>query len=70
MKHELFSAFLRKLILTCGLSRYEIARQSGVTEASLSRFVNGRTGLTTACIDKLAPVIGLKVSSVKILLED
>lgn len=43
------------------LTRYEIARQSGVDEASLSRFVNGKSSLDLSTIEKLAPVLGLEI---------
>jgi len=44
-----------------GLSRYEIAKRSGVSEATLSRFVNGQQGLSTDTLDKLANVLGLEL---------
>lgn len=61
MKQKTFSDELKAAISECGLSRYEIAKRSGATEAALSRFINGKTGLTTDTIDKIAPVIGLVV---------
>ena len=52
---------LRQIILDCGMSRYEIAKQSGVTEAALSRFVVGMRGLTTDTVDRLAKVLELEL---------
>ena len=66
MKPKVFSENLKDLILTCGLSRWEIARRSGVSEAALSRFVNNLRGLTTDTVDRIVPVIGLKFTSVKL----
>jgi transcriptional regulator with XRE-family HTH domain len=43
------------------LSRYEIAKRSGVDEASISRFMNERAGLSFVALEKLAPVIGLEI---------
>jgi len=62
---ETVTAAVLTAIEGCGLSRYEIAQRSGVTEATLSRFVNGLTSLTLQNLDKLAPVIGLRVTTEK-----
>jgi len=43
------------------MSRYQIAQSSGVSEAALSRFVNGHSSLTLASADKLAKVLDLTV---------
>jgi transcriptional regulator with XRE-family HTH domain len=58
-----FSDQLRHILNKCGLSRYEIAKRSGVDEAALSRFVNGRRGLTTDTLDRLAEVLDLELVS-------
>jgi len=52
---------LKRIIAECGLSRYEIARRSGVSEAALSRFVNGQRGLSTDTLDRLARTLGLEL---------
>jgi len=52
---------IRAAIRSSELSRYEIARQTGVHEASLSRFVNGKGSLSFESIERLAPVLGLKI---------
>jgi len=49
---------IRRAIQSSGLSRYEIAKRSGVQQSALSRFVRGE-GLSTASLDRLAPVLGL-----------
>ena len=56
-----FSDQLRRVLGECGLSRYEIAKRSGVDEAALSRFVNGQRGLTTDTLDRLAEVLDLEL---------
>ena len=61
-KPETLSDQLRQIIADCGMSRYEISKQSGVPEAALSRFVNGKTGLTTDTLDRLAPTLGLELT--------
>jgi DNA transposition AAA+ family ATPase len=55
-----FSDQLRKAICTCGLSRYRIAQEAGIDQASLSRFLGG-AGLTTKTLDALADVLRLRV---------
>ena len=51
---------LRRAIEECGLSRYEIAKRSGVTQATLSRFMaNG--GIKLDSVDKLLDVLDLEV---------
>jgi len=52
---------IRTAIQKSHLSRYEIAKRSGVTEGSLSRFMNRKTSLSLESIEKLAPVLGLQV---------
>jgi transcriptional regulator with XRE-family HTH domain len=56
-----FSDQLRDLILSCGTSRYALARQVGVSESALSRFMAGKQGLTLATLDKLADVLGIEI---------
>jgi transcriptional regulator with XRE-family HTH domain len=51
---------IRAAILNAGISRYELARRSGVSEAALSKFVNGRS-ITTALLDRLAHPLGLRL---------
>lgn len=55
------TAGVRHAIEGSGLSRYEIAKASGVSEAALSRFMSGERGLTTGTLDRLADVLGLEV---------
>jgi ribosome-binding protein aMBF1 (putative translation factor) len=52
---------IRAAIERSDLSRYEIAKRSGVDQAILSRFVAGNAGLNLDSIEKLAPVLGIRV---------
>lgn len=45
-----------------GLSRYEIARDSGIDVAVLSRAANGRTAMSLTNVEKLADFLGFEVS--------
>ena len=51
---------LRRIIAACGLSRSEIARRTGVSEAALSKFMSGRD-IRTDTLDRLAPLLGLRL---------
>lgn len=51
---------LRAIIQASELSRYEIAKRSGVDASQLHRFVNGTGRLTTDSLDKIGQVLGLR----------
>jgi len=51
---------LRHIIEAGDLSRYEIAKQSGVDASQLHRFVKGKGRLTTESLDKIAVVLKLR----------
>lgn len=52
---------IRAAIEMSQLSRYEMSKQSGVDEATLSRFVNGKGSLSLESIEKLALVLDLQI---------
>ena len=52
---------LKFAIANSDKSRYEIARESEVSEAVLSRFVNGERGITLETASKISNVLGLKM---------
>ena len=52
---------VRRAIAACGLTRYELCQRTGTAESVLSRFMAGKTGLTTPTLDNLAPLLGLRV---------
>lgn len=52
---------IKKAILSAKVSRYQIAKDTGVEQAILSRFVNGRTGLSSKSIDQLAEYFGYRL---------
>ncbi len=56
-----FSGQLREAVAACGTSRYALARELGVSESTLSRFMAGKQGLTLATLDRLARVLGLEL---------
>jgi transcriptional regulator with XRE-family HTH domain len=56
------SEIVRAAVRESGLSLNELARRSGVEASALSRFMNGTVGLTLTSFEKLAPVLGLRVT--------
>jgi transcriptional regulator with XRE-family HTH domain len=52
---------LRHIIEAGELSRYEIAKRSGVDASQLHRFVRGTGRLTTDSLDKIGAVLGLRL---------
>jgi plasmid maintenance system antidote protein VapI len=56
---------IRAAIDKSGLSVYRLAKDSGVSQPVLCRFVNGKRGITLATASKLAEALGLKLVSKK-----
>ena len=61
MPAKTLSEQLRAAILSAPVSRYRIAKDAGVSEAVLSRFVNGETGLRMVIADRLAVYLKLEL---------
>ena len=60
-KQLTFSDQLRQHIESCGLTRYEIAKQAEIEQSALSRFMSGERGLSTSTLDRLAKLLELEV---------
>jgi transcriptional regulator with XRE-family HTH domain len=54
---------LRKAIDTCGETRYRIAKETGIAQETLSRFMSGERGLPMKTLDKLAEYLDLHITS-------
>jgi len=52
---------LKQAIEKSKMSRYQIAKEAGLSEAQLSYFVNGHRTLTLPAAAKLAKVLGLEL---------
>jgi plasmid maintenance system antidote protein VapI len=52
---------LRDAIEQSEMSRYQIAKETGVDAASLCRFAAGQVGLTLQNIDRIGRVLGLRI---------
>ncbi len=52
---------IRWIVREAPVSRYALAKESGVDEGNLSRFVSGKAGLSLDGLDKLAQALDLRV---------
>ena len=52
---------LRRAILSAPVTRYRISKETGVSEAALSRFVHRKQYLDLSSVDKLAAYLGLEL---------
>jgi plasmid maintenance system antidote protein VapI len=55
------TAQLRQAIDDSGLTRYAIAKATGIDESALSKFYNGQRGINTNTLDKLGECLGLRI---------
>ena len=53
---------LRVAIDSCGVTRYRIAQETGIAEATLSKFMAGKSGLSMKALDRLGEYIDLEVT--------
>lgn len=61
MPHSKLSEQLRRIVLNCGESRYSLWIQTGIDQATLSRFINGKRPLTMNALDTLGEHLGLEI---------
>ncbi|MFI5459773.1 MAG: helix-turn-helix domain-containing protein [Isosphaerales bacterium] len=52
---------IREAVNASGMSRYAIAKTLGMAESTMSRFMNGKGGLSMDFIDRLAVLLGLHI---------
>ena len=60
--HNKLSDQLRMIVETCGKSRYQIAKETGIDESALSRFAHGERGLSMSALDQLGECLDLTVA--------
>ena len=60
-KSTSFSARLRGAVDSAAVSRYRIAKDTGISEANLSRFARGQAGLSLDNLDLLCKYLGLRL---------
>lgn len=61
-KPKTISDQVRQAIDASGLTRYEIAKRAGIDQSALSKFYHGQRGITTETLDKIAKVLGLRIT--------
>jgi len=52
---------VRQAIDNCGLTRYRIAKDTGIDESALAKFYNGHRGLSLDNMDQLCEYLGLRI---------
>ena len=52
---------IRSEIKKCGVSRYRIAKDTGIPESTLCRLMQGKGGLGVPTVDILCEYMGLKL---------
>jgi transcriptional regulator with XRE-family HTH domain len=58
-----FSDQIRAAVDAAGMSRYRICVEIGISQATMSRFMTGRGGLSMEVLDRLAELLGLHVTA-------
>ena len=53
---------IRDAISNCGMTRYQIAKQTGIDESALAKFYNGHRGLSTDNLDRLGQFLQLRIA--------
>jgi transcriptional regulator with XRE-family HTH domain len=53
---------LRDAIDDSGLTRYQIAKATGIDESALAKFYNGHRGLSMKALDALGEYLGLAIT--------
>jgi len=52
---------VRRAVERCGQTRYQIAKATGISEATLSRFASGERFLSPKALDTLGEYLGLRI---------
>ena len=53
---------LRQAIDDCGLTRYQIAKETGIDESALAKFYNGHRGLSMEALNALGEFLQLTIT--------
>ena len=56
-----FSDEIRDAVNASGMSRYRICRTIDLNQGAMSRFMNGRGGISMETLDRLAELLGLTI---------
>jgi transcriptional regulator with XRE-family HTH domain len=61
-RSNLLTDQLRQAIDDSGLTRYQIAKATGIDESALAKFYNGHRGLSMAALNALGQFLELKIT--------
>jgi plasmid maintenance system antidote protein VapI len=61
MAHKRLSDEIRDAVNASGMSRYAICKTLEIAEATMSRFMNAKGGLSMEFIDRLAELLGMHI---------
>jgi predicted transcriptional regulator len=56
-----FTDQLRQIVGSCGITRYQLSKESGIDETTLCRFVHGERCLSERNLDKLGECLALRI---------
>jgi transcriptional regulator with XRE-family HTH domain len=62
-RYSPLSQQIRDAIESCGKTRYQIAKDTGIDQATLSRFMSGNGGLSIPVLDKLGAYLNLRITT-------
>ena len=62
MKRMKLSDQIRQANAQAPMTRYRICKQIGFSEATMSRFMSGRAGLSMDVLDRVADVVGMTIT--------
>ncbi len=54
---------IRRAVVGSGMSRYRICKELGLAEATMSRFMSGKGGLSMETLDALADFLDLNITA-------
>ena len=60
-KRVSLSEQIRRAIRDCGLTRYRICKDIGITQPNMTRFMQGKAWLSMQTLDKIADLLDLNV---------
>jgi DNA transposition AAA+ family ATPase len=59
---QLLTEQLRQAIDDSGLTRYQIAKETGIDESALAKFYNGHRGLSMGALNALGEFLQLRIT--------
>jgi transcriptional regulator with XRE-family HTH domain len=62
MRSSLLTDQLRQAIEDSGLTRYQIAKATGIDESALAKFYNGHRGLSMQALNALGDFLQLRIT--------